>query len=147
LIPPFSVEATDPADVYPLHGIIPEAEWKILPANVLESAQTYRERILLLPYRKSDWINDHLESSAGLESKRRKKALYVSLVKWGTVHLTSIFYSKILLYISAMLAFRQAGLKNSLNKEKLYEQLSTVPGIVVDSLLSRFAEMPRDSSK
>jgi len=58
-----------------------------------------------------------------------------------------LFHSKTLLYISAMLAFRQAGLKNTLNKEKLYEQLATVPGIVVDSLLSRFAEMPRDSSE
>lgn len=58
----------------------------------------------------------------------------------------TISRSKILLYISAMLAFRQATFAKSLEKEKLYERLSAVPSTVVDSLLQRFAEVARGSS-
>lgn len=57
------------------------------------------------------------------------------------------YRSKILLYISAMFAFRRAAMKQPIIKEALYERLSMVPTIIVDSLLLRFAEMPRGSFK
>jgi len=44
-----------------------------------------------------------------------------------------------------MLAFRQA-FQTAFEKDKLYERLGSVPTIVVDSLLSRFAEMARGST-
>lgn len=129
LIPPFDTTATEPGDIYPLHYIIPEVEWKALSVSALEAAQTDSERIAMFPFRKSTWINDHLKALAGASGKSKKKNL------------------KILLYISAMLAFRQATFARSLDKEKLYERLEAVPNIVVDGLLSRFAETPRGSSR
>lgn len=61
-------------------------------------------------------------------------------------HSFPFYNSKILLYISSMLAFRQT-FQRTLEKDKLYEKLWSVPSIVVDSLLSRFAEMARGSSR
>jgi DNA-directed RNA polymerase I subunit RPA49 len=127
LIPHFSADATDPADVYPLHSLIPEAEWKAIPIGDLEAAQTLRERGQLLPHRKSDWINYHLKKLTQKEHKNNKNL-------------------KILFYISAMFAFRQALHFNIVEKEKLYERLASVPGIIVDNMLSRFSETPRNSS-
>ena len=75
LIPPFSADATDPAEVYPLHDIIPEAEWKALSISSFDAAQTDRERIALLPYRKSDWVNSHLKALANSTSKSKKKKM------------------------------------------------------------------------
>ncbi|KAF9480293.1 RNA polymerase I associated factor, A49-like protein [Pholiota conissans] len=128
LIPPFSLTATDPAEVYPLYDIIPEAEWKALSVSSFDAAQSDRERIAMLPYRKSTWVNDHLKAIVQSTGKSKKKNL------------------KIILYISTMLAFRQACFGKTLEKDKLYERLSVVPTIVVDSLFSRFTETARGSS-
>ncbi|KAF8154095.1 RNA polymerase I associated factor, A49-like protein [Crassisporium funariophilum] len=128
LIPPFSATATEPAEVYPLHDIIPEAEWKSLSLSSFDAAQSDGERIAMLPFRKSIWVNDHLKATMEATGKTKKKNL------------------KILLYISAMLAFRQAASSKALEKDKLYERLAGIPAIVVDSFLSRFAEMPRGST-
>lgn len=45
-----------------------------------------------------------------------------------------------------MLAFRQATNFKEVDKDKLYDKLSLLPTIVVDSLLSRFTEVPRGST-
>jgi DNA-directed RNA polymerase I subunit RPA49 len=64
--------------VYPLHGIIPEVEWKTLSISAFEQASSDEERQSLLFYKWSKWINAHLrgkkEQSQGT-SKGRKKAL------------------------------------------------------------------------
>ena len=57
-----------------------------------------------------------------------------------------IFNSKILIYIASMLAFREV-FQNALEKNKVHERLGAVPTIIVDGLLSRFAEMARGSSR
>lgn len=75
LIPPFSETATDPADIYPLHDIIPEAEWKVLSISQFDAAKSQKERVDMLPYRKSTWINDHLSTMAEATGKSRKKNL------------------------------------------------------------------------
>ncbi|KAH9476998.1 DNA-directed RNA polymerase I subunit rpa49 [Psilocybe cubensis] len=128
LIPPFSMTAADPSDIYALHDIIPEAEWKALSITSLEAAGNYPERLAMLPYRRSQWVNHHLRVLTESTGKAQKKKL------------------KILLYISAMLAFRQTTFQKTIDKEKLYERLSAVPGIVVDGLLSRFTEQARGST-
>ena len=130
--------------MYPLHDIIPEAEWKILNIADFELAQTHRERMALLPHQGSDWLSEHIQSLTKPELKGRKRKLYV-LPETKGIKLKS-YRSKILLYISAMLAFRQAA-RNPVIKEKLSKRLSMVPTIIIDSLLFRFAEMPRGSSK
>jgi DNA-directed RNA polymerase I subunit RPA49 len=72
LIPPFSVSATDPADIYPLHGIIPEAELKALSISRFEATESQKERIAMLPYRKSTWVNNHLSSLIEATGKKKK---------------------------------------------------------------------------
>ncbi|KAF9468311.1 RNA polymerase I associated factor, A49-like protein [Collybia nuda] len=130
LVPPFSSDATDPAEIYPLHDIIPDVEWKTLSLSAIEQASTGRERIAMLPFKWSAWINGHLNGTRDETRKEKKKNM------------------KILLYISAMLAFRQVMERNKkgIDKDKMIEKLSSVPGIVIDSLLSRFTEVARDST-
>jgi DNA-directed RNA polymerase I subunit RPA49 len=73
LIPPFDTTATEPADIYPLHDIIPEAEWRALSVSAFDEGQTDRERIAMLPFRKSTWLNDHLKTLVGASGKSKKK--------------------------------------------------------------------------
>ena len=73
LIPPFDTTATEPADIYPLHDIIPEAEWKALSVSAFDTAQTDKERIAILAFRKSTWLNDHLKALVGVSGKSKKK--------------------------------------------------------------------------
>ena len=75
LIPPFSESATEPADIYPLHDIIPEAEWKGLSISRFKATESQKERIAMLPYRKSTWVNDHLSILAEATGKEKKKHL------------------------------------------------------------------------
>jgi hypothetical protein len=81
LIPLFSADAVDPADVYPLQNIIPEAEWKAIPISGFETAQSHQERAQLLAYRKSDWIHYHLRIFGQKENKNNKH-LYVVQKNW-----------------------------------------------------------------
>lgn len=46
-----------------------------------------------------------------------------------------------------MLAFRQAVSRKDTDKDTLGEKMIGVPSIVVDSLFSRFTEVPRGSTK
>lgn len=76
LIPPFSSDATDPAEIYSLHDIIPEVEWKGLSVSAIEQAGNDRERIAMLPMKWSDWTNYHLNGTRDETKKERKKNLY-----------------------------------------------------------------------
>ncbi|KAJ6554545.1 Rpa49 subunit specific to nuclear RNA polymerase I [Mycena capillaripes] len=127
-IPPFSLEAADPADVYPLHGIIPEPEWKALPISGFFEAGGAYERKQLLPFKGSDWVNARIESTMEQSDKDRKRRL------------------KILFYISSMMAFRRAT-DRKFKTDDLPAKLQNVPAAVVDSLLARFTECPRGSTE
>ncbi|KAH0579643.1 DNA-directed RNA polymerase I subunit rpa49 [Termitomyces sp. J132] len=131
LIPPFDITAIDPEDSYPLHNIIPEVEWKALSISAFDQAAGPGERKALLPFKWSNWINSHINATCAdtHSPKRRKKNL------------------KLLLYISAMFAFRRAvEFKKNIGKDDLTEKLSVVPSIIVEGLISRFTETSRGSS-
>ncbi|KAG5339886.1 hypothetical protein C0989_003104 [Termitomyces sp. Mn162] len=131
LIPPFDITAIDPEDSYPLHNIIPEVEWKALSISAFDQAAGPGERKALLPFKWSNWINSHINATCAdtHSPKRRKKNL------------------KLLLYISAMFAFRRAvEFKKNISKDDLTEKLSAVPSIIVEGLISRFTETSRGSS-
>jgi DNA-directed RNA polymerase I subunit RPA49 len=72
LIPPHNGGAEDPADVYPLHGIIPEAEWKAVSISALTHAKDDREARALLPYRRSNWVNQHLNTTLAADMPRKR---------------------------------------------------------------------------
>ncbi|KAJ7222361.1 A49-like RNA polymerase I associated factor-domain-containing protein, partial [Mycena pura] len=74
-VPPFSLTATDPSDVYPLHGIIPETEWKSLTVSALYEAGSAHNRKQILPFRGSDWVNTRLESIMQQTEKDKKRSL------------------------------------------------------------------------
>ncbi|KAG6866334.1 hypothetical protein C0991_005801 [Blastosporella zonata] len=131
LIPTFDASAVDPEDSYPLHNIIPEVEWKALSISAFDQAAGEKERKALLPFGYSNWVNGHVNTThADIDSpKRRKKNL------------------KILLYISAMMAFRRAvERRKTITKDELTEKLSAMPSVVVDGLIVRFTETSRGST-
>jgi DNA-directed RNA polymerase I subunit RPA49 len=60
LIPEHDPDAADPSGVYPLHNIIPEAEFSALSVSRLLAAKTDFERLALLPHSRSSWVQQHL---------------------------------------------------------------------------------------
>ncbi|KAJ3572194.1 hypothetical protein NP233_g3247 [Leucocoprinus birnbaumii] len=129
LIPPFSTTATEPDDIYALHSIIPENEWKALSISAFDETTSHKDRIALLPHTRSQWVTAHMHRWGNPGSgKERKKNL------------------KLLLYISALFAFRNAADRRDFNTDQIRERLSALPSIVVDGLLSRFTEKARGST-
>ncbi|KAI6142490.1 RNA polymerase I associated factor, A49-like protein [Pisolithus tinctorius] len=96
LVPPYNAEANVPSEVYPLHNIIPETEWKTLSeAPFLVVGQN--QRIPLLPFQRSKWINQHLHSICDSSSPSK----------------TNI---KILQYIAYMMLFWQLAIQSNLGQ-------------------------------
>ncbi|KAF5332926.1 hypothetical protein D9758_015956 [Tetrapyrgos nigripes] len=117
LIPPFSTTADDPSDIYALHDIIPETEWKAITVTPFDEAQEHNVRRDLLSYKYSKWINNNL------------------------------FNAKLLYYISTLFAFRRIHFgKDGLEKDVLSEKLKDIPSILIDGLITRFTETTRDST-
>ncbi|KAG1732682.1 Rpa49 subunit specific to nuclear RNA polymerase I [Suillus paluster] len=125
LVPQYNIDALNPSDVYPLHNMIPKPEWKALSISAYMQAGDSAERVALLPYKRSNWINDHLGLAFASPSPNK----------------TTI---KTLVYISAMFAFHKSTFKN-IDKTAIQQKLSMVPSVVVDGLLSRFTETARGS--
>ncbi|KAI0830235.1 RNA polymerase I associated factor A49-like protein [Trametes gibbosa] len=134
LIPSYNADAQSPKEVYALHDIIPEAEFNALPISAFKSAKSDKDRISLLPYNRSDWLRLQIKLIYSAP-KANRRDLYIFL------HCRKIVY-----YIAAMMAFS----KNSRNigdKETLQQRLPGVPPIVLDGLISRFAETERSTKK
>ncbi|KAI0092308.1 RNA polymerase I associated factor, A49-like protein [Irpex rosettiformis] len=127
LIPPYDENASRPDDVYKLHDIIPEAEFNALSIAPLKSAGSNKERQAMLPYSRSNWINQHLNL---VYSTPR--------VNKNTV--------KTLMYISTLFAFKNAS-RIIDDKQKLQERLKHVPSIIIDGLLSRFTQTSKDKNE
>ncbi|KAF8626019.1 hypothetical protein AX15_005111 [Amanita polypyramis BW_CC] len=129
LIPPYSATATEPEDIYPLHEIIPETEWKALSVSTLEQATSEKDRIILLPYRHSEWINGHVERLMEESGKGRRKKL------------------KLLIYISAMFMFYKIAQSKRIEKDKLNAKMTGISDLIIDSLTRRFSEVARGSNE
>ncbi|KAL1699733.1 RNA polymerase I associated factor, A49-like protein, partial [Schizophyllum commune] len=132
LVPPYDAATDDPMDVYPLHGVIPEPEWKALSVSAFEQAAGFAERRALLPAWRSEWLQYHLRrvfEDKELSSKARRRVL------------------KIVFYVSAMMAFRRLLSGRGLTKEELHTKMPGVPAVVVDGLAARFTESARDAGK
>ncbi|KAG5644280.1 hypothetical protein DXG03_008765 [Asterophora parasitica] len=133
LIPPFDATAVDPEDIYPLHSIIPEVEWKALSVSAFDQVEGYKEKMALLPHKWGTWLFNQIkkQSDESESPKKRKKNL------------------KIVLYVSMMLAFQRATErdKKGLTRDEVTEKLPGLPGVVVDGLLARFTETSRGSTK
>ncbi|OSX57880.1 hypothetical protein POSPLADRAFT_1155569 [Postia placenta MAD-698-R-SB12] len=126
LIPPYNADAQRPDDVYILSDIIPDAEFNVLSIAAFKSAESNQQRAALLPFSRSNWVNQHM-------------ALLFSAPKLRKTDM------KVLLYISAMMAFKMAS-RSVNDKEALQKRLSGVPQTVIDGLLSRFTETTRNTN-
>jgi hypothetical protein len=71
LIPPYNASATEPGDVYALHDIIPETEWKAISVSALINADN-ENKIAAMPHRRSDWVNQHLAQVFASESPNKR---------------------------------------------------------------------------
>ncbi|KAK2465155.1 hypothetical protein APHAL10511_002847 [Amanita phalloides] len=129
LIPSYSASATEPKNIYPLHGIIPESEWKTLSVSAFEQAESERDRIALLPFQSSEWINSHLRRLMAESGKVKRKNL------------------KLLIYISAMFMFHKIALSKRIEKHRLDAKMTGISELVIDGLLSRFSEVARGSNE
>ncbi|TRM63299.1 RNA polymerase I associated factor, A49-like protein [Schizophyllum amplum] len=132
LVPAYNDTTDDPMDVYPLHSMIPESEWKALSVSAFEQASSFEERRALLPSWRSEWIRGHLRrvfDDKDVSSKTRKRAL------------------KMIFYISAMMAFRRLLSGRGLEKKDLHEKMPGVPSAVVDGLAARFTESSREQAQ
>ncbi|KLO18764.1 Rpa49 subunit specific to nuclear RNA polymerase I [Schizopora paradoxa] len=127
-IPPFNAEAKTPSEVYELHKIIPQAEFNAIDINEILQASSDYERMSSVPSRRSDWVRHHVSSICN-SSKPDKKAL------------------KIVLYVSAMMAFYVSAHKLCNDRDALQQRLSGVPSNVIDGLLERFTDNLRGSSE
>ncbi|KIK92192.1 hypothetical protein PAXRUDRAFT_147843 [Paxillus rubicundulus Ve08.2h10] len=127
LIPVYNADAETPSEVYPLHNIIPEAEWKALSPSAILHASTSKERTPLLAYQRSSWVNQHLNRVCASPSPSKT-------------------HIKILMYISAMMSFRNLTFRK-FDKATIHEKLTAVPSIVADGLLARFTETTRGSTQ
>ncbi|KAI5119569.1 hypothetical protein M0805_005633 [Coniferiporia weirii] len=127
-IPPHDVDATSPEDVYKLHDIIPEAEFNAIPINDILSAKSLEERMSYMPYKRSDWIRQHVSSIFSAPKPNKKQI-------------------KIALYIACLIAFRSCASKLCNDKEGLQQRLEGMPLIIIDGILARFTETLRGSTQ
>lgn len=132
LIPPYDATTSNPEDIYPLHGIIPEAEWKALSVSAFDETSNFKERMALVPHKSSDWIRAHITSVTGKSSNSQKRKL------------------KIVVYIAAMFAFRKlmsfVRQGEGIEKHEVVQRMSAVPTLIAESLLARFSEVPRGAT-
>ncbi|KAG8838999.1 DNA-directed RNA polymerase I subunit rpa49 [Serendipita sp. 400] len=119
-IPRFNPNATSPSDVYPLDGMVSDAEFSCISLGLVSLDK--------LPFRRSAWLNNRVKKKTSEQPIKSEK--------------TS---AKLLFYISSMLAFRRVAFK-PMEQEDLRGRLVSVPEPIVDSLITRFTEGLRGST-
>lgn len=145
LIPPFDSVTDDPAEIYRLHDVIPDPEWKSIPVGPLEIAASDGERTSLLPYRGSKWIRVNFHPKLPEDKKQKKRRLCVHVTLMSSAYLTGP--RQTLYYISAMFAFRRFTERTlRFEKEQIQKAMDGVPSLIIDGLLSRFTEVSRGAA-
>ncbi|KAH9921136.1 RNA polymerase I associated factor, A49-like protein [Fomitopsis serialis] len=117
LIPPHHADADRPEGT----------EFNALSVTPFRSASSDQERKALLPFRHSNWVNQHVYKLFQAPKLRKTDM-------------------KIVMYISAMMAFKMVA-RSVDNKEALQKKLTSVPQTVIEGLVSRFTESERDTNK
>lgn len=75
-IPPPNMETTDPSKVYPVVGtLIPVEEFNAITVDAIARAGTDKERMELMPFRSSRWIEQKLRNAVTLSSHEKKKQM------------------------------------------------------------------------
>lgn len=70
------MHTSEPSEVYSRKSIIPDDEWALISTSDLLKAVGDRERMALLPYRGSRWIEDKLRVAIeGSDGAKRKNTM------------------------------------------------------------------------
>jgi DNA-directed RNA polymerase I subunit RPA49 len=99
LVPEHDIDALNPSDIYPLHNMIPKPEWKALSISNYMSAGGDMERVALLPFKRSHWINDHL-ALAFASSSPNKTTMYVEVVFHDEILLKVYFQKNVNIHLN-----------------------------------------------
>lgn len=79
LIPPPNLATSDPSEVYPLSILIPAEEAAAIDWKQLSNVKfDQKERIALLPFRGSRWLEQKLRLASELPSSTKGHYLYVT---------------------------------------------------------------------
>ncbi|KAJ9098535.1 hypothetical protein QFC19_006303 [Naganishia cerealis] len=134
LIPLPNMSTSDPSKVYPLDVLIPLEEASAIDVkSLLDKTLSDRERMNMLPFRASRWIEQKMRMSLELPSEDK-------LILLGTPHRRALYY------ISCMRQFQK--MKGALaNLSSLPEKMNHVPTVILDGFVQRFTEQARGSAK
>ncbi|RSH91177.1 DNA-directed RNA polymerase I subunit rpa49 [Saitozyma podzolica] len=123
LIPTPNLETSQPDEVYPRESLILSDEWSAISVSELLKATDDKERVALLPYRRSRWIEAKMRSIINGPPAVRKANL------------------KYIYYLAALLHFQdQAGWIGKTPSTEIASKFRGVPPQVLNGMLSRFAE-------
>jgi DNA-directed RNA polymerase I subunit RPA49 len=131
------MSASDPSEVYSRKTIIPDDEWALISTSEILKATGDRERMALMPYRSSRWIEEKLRVAIeGSDGAKRKTSVYVATLLYDILTVRKLLY-----YISCM----RSVMKNdrslsSIDSATLASKFNNMPKLILDSLIKRFAE-------
>lgn len=157
LIPTPNLETSQPDEVYPRESLIPSDEWSAISVSELLKATDDKERVALLPYRRSRWIEAKMRSIINGPPAVRKANLCVvsppllrcSAPLGGVAGAPTCNIServadiprKYIYYLAALLHFQdQAGWIGKTPSTEIPSKFRGVPPQVLNGMLSRFAE-------
>lgn len=123
LIPVPDLETKDVTKAYPRESIIPNDQWQSINVAPLITAED-KDRVRLLPYARSRWVEDKLRYAVHMQNSSLKK-----------------HNLKLLYYLACLLAFYKfAGGLSKVNNTELPGKFPGVPAQVLDGMLTTFAE-------
>lgn len=156
-----------PIQAYDIKTIIsPAAKASIKPfLEQLAACDEDRDRIKLLPFSHSDWVNKRMKD-LGSVTKPNKEKLYVLVLtrmrrpergsRPHRVHIRPVsdtrmhepifYHRRMVVFISMMRQFERCG-RSVGDRPKLVEKMGSTPRVVLDSLIEMFTESPRGSNK
>ncbi|ORX39701.1 RNA polymerase I associated factor, A49-like protein [Kockovaella imperatae] len=125
LIPTPNTSTDDPAQVYPRESMISDGEWSCIDASTLLKQKDDRSRALLLPYRRSRFIETKMREVSG-------SAISSSLKKSSM---------RMCFFLSSLMALndRSGDIARSTTAE-LGSKFSAIPAPLLNGLLERFTE-------
>lgn len=129
LIPKPNPDAEVPSEAYPIENIVSRAELSAMPIKDAMQAATLSERMQKMPTRSSAFVAKHLkrlvnQAASGSWDKPAKEKL------------------RMLVYLSALLAFKRGGQRKSLDDLRAKFEL---PDVVLEGLMERFTEQRKGS--
>lgn len=132
-IPPFDINADKPSKVYDLDAVVSRAELNAIDLAPYISAADFKERRMLLAYRRSDFVASKVKQI--LPARASAEGQVPNPSQNDRLRL------KLVIYLAYLLQFRQVARPGQLlDRSKLVEKLGNPPPVIIDALLERYSE-------